>query len=674
MPTLNASNLLVFCGDRAVRVALKFASQLKMQTTPSSHPDWPVNDSLTGSPRAVPNKLSAAELSLEVERLKEQNAALTDAVVNSAEIIAELEEVKSRLAKSQSNAEYANLNSTRMAETIFEGTHDAMIVLDENFRLVAANQNARRIFELEKSLAGFDVRQYLVNNYTGRKTRDWFQHALSKINHGARIELYRRLSSGEGEDEVDVSSDLQWIELSISRLECDPGEGQYLVTAHDISRRVEVETRFQHQAFHDNVTQLPNRRYFVEQVEALLETSQPGYEFSICFLDLDHFKTVNDTLGHEAGDELLVQVAQRIQGCTRADCVTARFGGDEFALLVPGVPVQTVNLIGQRILAQLQRPFSINGNSVYIGASIGMTRFPDDATDVPSLLQNADVAMYSAKEGGRNQIHPFNKELATQIQERQILLEDVRESVRKRHVNLEYQPKWSLSQNRFAGCEALLRWKRQGIAISPQHLVDVAECSGLILPLGYVIFETAVEQVARWRKQFNFEGKMAINISPRQLADSELVERLCSIVKKHQLTPEFIELEITETAMIENFRDSFGRLRMLQEQGFSIAIDDFGTGYSSLSYLKSFPISTLKIDRSFINDLPNDPKAAAVAKAVLSLGRGLGLEVVAEGVETEAQLEFLKGIGCDQIQGFLLSRSITGHQIPDWIESNRDRL
>lgn len=606
------------------------------------------------------------ELLRELSQLREENKALANAVVNSIEIIEELEEVKSSLAVAQHAAEAAQHNSQKMAATIFEGTHDAMLVFAPDFKLVSANQNAREMFELDAADPDSHLMEHLTQLFHDRRKKDWFAEAVTGDNLGVRFELFRDLVVSSEEQ----SAAKQWIELSISRLENGEQEVNFLLTAHDISSRKVMESRFQKQAFHDNVTQLPNRRFFVQQIEQLVTSPDPELEFSVCFLDLDHFKMVNDTLGHDAGDELLIQVAQRIQSCIRSDGTTARFGGDEFALLIPNTPVETVNLIGQRIVAQLQRPFSINGNSVYIGASIGMTRFPDDAVDASQLMQNADVAMYAAKEGGRNQFRRFNKALASKINERQRLLENLRETVRQRHVNLEYQPKWNLEDNQFSGCEALLRWTSNGTPISPEILVDVAECSGLILPLGYVIFETAVKQVARWREEFDFTGKIAINISPRQLADPDLVERLCSITKKASVSPCSVELEITETAMIENFRDSFGRLRKLQEQGFSIAIDDFGTGYSSLSYLKSFPISTLKIDRSFINDIPTDPKAVAVAEAIMSLGHGLGLEVVAEGVETHEQLEFLRTVGCDQVQGYLLSRSIAGDRLSNWIAEN----
>jgi diguanylate cyclase (GGDEF)-like protein len=396
-----------------------------------------------------------------------------------------------------------------------------------------------------------------------------------------------------------------------------------------------------------------------------------GAPFAVCFLDLDNFKTVNDTLGHEAGDQLLVRVALRIKNTTRKGCFLARFGGDEFALLIPGHSQMEEAAICKRIVAELRKPFTINEHSVHIGTSIGLTRFPDDAQDVDSLMQNADVAMYSAKDGGRNRFHPFTPELAQTLQERQTLLADLRSALERKEIALEYQPKWCLRNNQVAGCEALLRWKRNGQAISPAHLVEVAECSGLILPLGDLIIEKAVTQMVSWTERLDLNGRMAINLSPRQLSDRAFTERFLRLINDAKVDPSRIEFEITETAMIENYDQTIQTIQELNQIGVEVSIDDFGTGYSSLSYLKSFPVSTLKIDQSLIVDLPHDPKAVAVAEAIMSLGHGLGLSVVAEGVELESQKEFLQKAGCDQIQGYLLSRSLTPCAFESWVKASK---
>lgn len=613
-------------------------------------------------------------LVMEMAHLKSQNDALADAVVNSAEIIEELEQTKLKLAQTQSAAEQARKNSQLMADTIFDETHDAMVLLDGDLALISANRNARKMFGITAGQRGSSVMQQLTLQYRSETHLDWLLALLTESEE-SRIELFKH-EKVVGDEESDFSPHLissqnnlhnkHWIEVSISLLRSNIEGVRYLLTAHDITRRKLIEGQFQHQALHDNVTGLPNRRFFIMQMESLLSDADGPPRLVVCFLDLDNFKTVNDTLGHVIGDQLLVQVAQRIQATTRDECFLARFGGDEFALLMPGLSEIEIAAIGKRIVSELRRPFNIDGNSVYVGASIGVTRCPEDAQDVETLLQNADVAMYSAKDAGRNCFHTFTPELAASIQNRQSVLDDLRKSLESKDIALEYQPKWCLRTNQLAGCEALLRWKRSGVPVSPALLVEVAECSGLILPLGDLIVETAVKQVALWRRDSGFKGIMAINLSPRQLVDRGFTKRFQDIIAKAGVPAEAIELEVTETAMMENFDGAFDRIRELKELGAAIAIDDFGTGYSSMSYLKSFPVTTLKIDQSFISNLPDDPKEVAVAEAVISLGHGLGLNVVAEGVENERQKQFLVEAGCDLAQGYLYSPSLKPDDFVAW--------
>lgn len=637
------------------------ASTSSSHGLPTGIPLGPATD-----PQPAQQDLTIDQLLIQVNELNEQNEALVSAVFSSAEIIEELEETKRQLADAQSETEKAHEDTRKLVDTIFQGSRDAMIVLDSQYKIVSANQTARSLFELDQSIADSSIVQDLTKQYFSEDYADWFSALISANEVGHRLELYRESSPDEIESEH--GSARHWIELSINVLGCELERVEFLLTANDITRRKKVEAQFQHQAFHDNVTGLPNRRYFVQKIEEIVDRGEQK-SFTVCFLDLDNFKSVNDTLGHDAGDQLLVQVANRIKSVIRRDSLLARFGGDEFALLIPDLDVDKVKFIGQRVVMELKRPFQINDSPVYIGASVGMTRFPIDATDVNGLLQNADVAMYSAKEGGRSRFHAFTPELAAGIQERQSLLDDLREALDRKEIGLEYQPKWCLKENRIAGSEALLRWRRHNQVVSAAHLVDAAECSGLILPLGYFVIEMAVKQHMVWQEEISLDGKIAINISPRQLVDPNFVDRFVEIVESAGASPEIVELEITETAMIRNFDQAFEQIRKLNQTGASIAIDDFGTGYSSLSYLKSFPVSTLKIDQSFVKDLPHDPKAVAVARAILSLGHGLGLKVVAEGVETEQQCEFLKEAGCDLVQGYFFSRSLGVEAFGKWATS-----
>ena len=597
---------------------------------------------------------------------KQENAALTQAVYNSEEMILELEQTRIQLAAAQKEAELAHQNTQRLAETIFERSQEAMLVLDYEFNLVSANPKAREIFELELAEHGaanqHSLKEHLCRLYGSGDQLDWFKVLLDDPTGDKRIEIFRHLGDLFT---APFSIGREWIEVSLCVLDEGFDRSGYLLTARDVTQRKHIEDEIQYQALHDNVTQLPNRRYFIRQVEHHL-LDPDSSEFAICFLDLDDFKSVNDRLGHEAGDQLLAQVSERIRNKTRNDCFLARFGGDEFALLVPNMSPANVAKIGRRIVQELKKPFTINRRTVHIGASVGMTRYPDDAQDVHSLLQNADVAMYSAKESGRNQFHLFTPELAAGIEERQSLLDDLRVALESKQLDLEYQPKWCLYENRVTGCEALLRWKRNGQPVSPLKIIEVAEGSGLILELGDLVVEQAFRQISQWRERGQFDGTVAINISGDQLVDTMFIQRFMNLSQEMQVPTEWIELEITETAMMKNFNRASVQISLLQKAGASIAIDDFGTGYSSLSYLKSFPVSTLKLDRSFVRDLPDDDKAAAVANAVLSLGHGLGLKVVAEGVETIEQFKFFQEAGCDLVQGFLFSRSLKPDEFVEW--------
>ena len=443
----------------------------------------------------------------------------------------------------------------------------------------------------------------------------------------------------------------------------------------DISQIEQTQQRLHRQALHDNLTGLPNRRYFSQQIKEMIDVSRTtNSQFGVCFLDLDDFKVVNDTLGHDAGDQLLIEVSERIKSCIFRDCFLSRFGGDEFALLIPEKDGERrISAVGEKVVRALNEPFDIGEHRVYIGVSIGKTMYPDDATDVNQLLRHADLAMYQAKDEGKNTIRGFSPEMAAEIEARQNLVNELRVAIAKKEVSIVYQPKRCLKTNRITGCEALVRWTKDGKAVCPGEFIDVAEKSGLIFPLGDQIIEMAMRQAKQWRDENSFDGRIAINLSPRQLNDPEFIDRFEELLKCTDTKPEWFELEITENAMMENIECSLKLMESLNELGVKIAIDDFGTGYSSLNYLKTFPVSTLKIDLSFVRDLPGDLKAVAVAKTVLSLGHGLGIEVVAEGVENEAQRRFLEQAGCDVIQGYLVNRPLAPSEFIGWHQQEQPK-
>lgn len=343
----------------------------------------------------------------------------------------------------------------------------------------------------------------------------------------------------------------------------------------------------------------------------------------------------------------------------------ARFGGDEFALLIPeqvGEKLK-VQISANAVVDALSQSFNLAGHEVHIGVSIGTTVYPDHASDVESLMRHADVAMYKAKEEGKNKVTLFSAELVEIVEKRQVMLTELRRAVENRELTVVYQPKLCLKNNQINSCEALVRWtKEDGTTVSPAQFIPLAEDFGLISKLGDQVLETVARQAKSWHEAGLLVGPIAVNLSPRQLKEPNFIERLQHIISITKIRPEWIELEITENAVMEDKDRALMIMHQINEIGISIAMDDFGTGYSSLGYIRDFPIRTLKIDTTFVQDLPHCSRAVAIAKTVLSLGHGLDLKVVAEGVETEEQLQFLKEQACDMAQGYLVSRPMSNEQ------------
>lgn len=556
----------------------------------------------------------------------------------------------------------------KLLATVFENAKEGVVILDLDGKVREANPEFCRI-------SGKSTEQLIgqcLSNFASWEFLE-FRNLLASAKQlepsAGRVRILTAANGRDQETTVQLKRrSIYWGSLSLSSN--DQGDPENLICMlSDITEIEETQQRLHRLALHDNLTGLPNRRFFTEQIEALIcQSNQHQNRFGVCFLDLDDFKIVNDTLGHDAGDQLLMAVAERIKGCIYRDCFLARFGGDEFALLIPEQGDEyRIGNIASKVVDVLNEPFPLGENNVYIGVSIGITMYPDDSTEVNQLLRHADVAMYHAKDEGKNTVRGFTPLLAAKIEANQRLLNQLRNAVANNDVTLAFQPKLCLKTNQLCGCEALVRWtKDDGIPESPGSFIDVAEKSGLILPLGDQIIEMSMRQAKAWHDSGEFVGTIAINLSPRQLCDPDFVGRFKELLKKTGAKPAWIELEITENAMMDSLESAMKLMDSLVEIGVKIAIDDFGTGYSSLNYLKSFPVSTLKIDLSFVRDLPDDPRAVAVAKTILSLGHGLGIDVVAEGVETEGQRKFLEESGCNSIQGFLVNRPLPADEFAAW--------
>ena len=423
--------------------------------------------------------------------------------------------------------------------------------------------------------------------------------------------------------------------------------------------RKKSELRLNYLAQFDALTGIPNRQFFNDQLNrATARARRDGRKVGLLFLDLDDFKVVNDTLGHDSGDRLLQEVANRIRRSVRTGDVVARLGGDEFAVLMEGLstPIE-VEAVAAGLLGIVSQPYHIADRQLSITTSIGITMYPNDNSETQMLLKNADIAMYQAKDNGRNNFQFFHEQMQDDLIEYHELEHDIREAIRLGEFHLVFQPKVNAHINRVQGLEALLRWTSpvRG-TVSPAKFIPVAEESGHIIPLGYWVLNEVCLALKSWQDKGLTPVPVSVNVSARQFRQPDFCKRVAEVLHKHAIDPSLIEIELTEGLVMENTESAQRELALLKEIGLRISIDDFGTGYSCLSYLRRFPIDVLKIDRSFVQEIGSSPDGESIIEAIISLARSLRLETVAEGVETAAQLEYLLDKGCHVVQGYLFGK------------------
>lgn len=548
------------------------------------------------------------------------------------------------------------LESSVNAITITDATHP-------DFPYVYVNPAFERITGYSATEALGKNGRFLQNEDTDQPELENIRRAAKEQRDGrALLRNYRKDGS------------LFWNELYISPVRNDAGVvTHYIGIQNDVTERKQYEEQLAYQSAHDTLTRLPNRNLAQDRLaQGIIFARRANRQLALLFVDLDNFKVINDSLGHNVGDQLLQVMAHRISDCVRGGDTVARLGGDDFAVVLTDVSQEEdISRVAHKILAAIAKPAMIESHQLTVTCSIGISLFPRDGEDPSTLLKNADAAMYKAKEQGRNSIQYYTAEINSRVFQRLMLENSLRAALERNEFALHYQPQVSLLNGQVIGMEALLRWQHAELGmISPVNFIPLAEDTGLITPIGAWVLRTACKQTKAWHDAGLPPVRIAVNISGRQFRENipQLVEQ---VLAESGLPPQYLELEITESVAMQHAETTEQTLGVLRDMGVRLSIDDFGTGYSSLSYLKRFPINKLKLDQSFVRDIISDPDDAAISSAIIALAHGMKLEVIAEGVETESQLSFLRSHGCDAIQGYYFSRPVAPDQMEQLLRDGR---
>ncbi len=563
-------------------------------------------------------------------------------------------------------SEEAILEAEQRYRSIFENAVEGIFQTTFDGHYISANPALARIY-------GFNSPDELVSNLNDIENQLY-------VNHSKRREFLELMSlRGQVtnfESEVyRQDGNIIWISENARAVRDQAGKLLYYEgTVEDITERKQNSALIEYQATHDDLTGLPNRALLKDRLhQAIHHATRTNSQLAVVFVDLDQFKDINDSMGHHVGDQLLMIIADRLSQCTRESDTVARPGGDEFVLLISNLHgVDGLSHSLQRILETVAQPCNIDPREFIVTCSIGISLFPDDGNDIDTLLKHADNAMYKAKQAGKNNFQFYTKELNDLLMERLELEYHLRLAIRNQEFELYYQPKQCLHSGRLTGIEALIRWKSptHGL-VSPARFIPIAEESILIEHIGEWVLNEACRQSVLIREQTGISLPVSVNISPRQFYNPQLPELIEQVLMAYQIEPHLLELEITEGTLISQPLKFSTVLDKLKALGLRLSIDDFGTGYSSMGYLKSFPVDHLKIDQSFVRNLEMDTADQAILRAIVALGKNLGLKVIAEGVETTSQRNFLAAIGCDEMQGYLLSRPIPYDTLIEFINAGR---
>jgi len=548
--------------------------------------------------------------------------------------------------------------SRRLAASVFESAAEGITVTDADRNILTVNPAFTEITGYtEKEIVGKNPRVLS----SGKHDAAFYKEMWDTINNKGRWsgEIWERRKNGEIFPE--------W--LTVTSIKDDKGNViRYTGLFNDITKQKLNEEDMYYRAHYDQLTGLANRLLFSERLsQAMKHSKRNKKSLALMFIDLDRFKNVNDTFGHSLGDYLLKEAGRRFQACVKEDDSVARSGGDEFLILLPNIKgKEGAELVAKDIVEQSSLPFHLKGHDAFVSASIGITMFPDDGNDVSTMLKNSDMAMYQAKDAGRNTYKFFNRSMTAIARERATLEWDLRMALERKELEVYYQPIIDIESEQMSGTEALLRWNhpKRGL-VYPEKFIPIAEQSDLIVQIGEWVLLSACRQLEKWRNQYSLEMYMAVNMSTRQFNYKTFTRVLTDSLKRSGLAPNLLTLELTESLLMDGAKDAVDKLGKFREMGIHLSIDDFGTGYSSLSYLSRFPIDLLKIDKSFVHHVATDSTKQDLVRAIITMAHGLNLKVIAEGVEIESELSFLKDEGCDAAQGNYFSRPLMVKQFED---------
>lgn len=570
-----------------------------------------------------------------------------------------------RNISNQKRTEGELIEAERFQAAVIDSVSYSIIATDKQGNVISMNNAAQHMLWYDEADLSkhFTIEMLHLPSELQSRAEELSEELGRPINAGFEV-LVAKVNSEKPEERewTYLRKDGSRLPVRLSITELRDGYGQaygYLGVAYDVSEQKRSEAHIRHIALHDSLTGLPNRTLFNDRARVALDNAKRSKEnIAIALLDVDHFKNINDSLGHHIGDLLLQEIGQRLSNGIRVSDTVARLGGDEFAFIFPNIDYpEGLARVLKKIIKSFEPAVIANDHLLHVSASIGVCIYPNDGEDLATLMRKADTAMYQAKKLGRDNFQFFSPEMEQQASKRLTLENDLRAAIEQNSFELFYQPQMDLRTQQVVGLEALLRWqKNPGTYISPMEFIPLAEETGLIVPIGEWVISEACRQAAAFKKHFGKSIRISVNVSPRQFRQKNLISCILQGLKTFEVDPQDFEVEITESVLMADMENSVVVLGLLRSLGVHVSLDDFGTGYSSLSYLSRFPVDRIKIDQSFIKNVMKSTESASLVKVIVSMAKTLGIPVTAEGIETLDQLNFIKGTGCDEAQGYYLAR------------------